>query len=153
MMVDSAPIVVKMKFKNGAIMIFSLFFFSSSCSSRSKSFLWSCYFQVCSNVESLSFFSQLSRILEDHHQHQGKWGHGWGCRDTFGRQEVHVSHLPWPIQTSGISLTTIMLRLRMLRKPLRVHLHTPEVLKMWNLRTVIQFPYKIQHTLVELFGA
>ena len=35
----------------------------------------------------------------------------------------------------------------------RVYLHTPEMLKMWNFGTVIQFPYEIRHKLVERFGA
>ena len=46
-----------------------------------------------------------------------------------------------------------MLPFCMFTKPLRVHLHSPEMLKMWNFRTVIQFPYKIRHNLVELHGA
>ena len=46
-----------------------------------------------------------------------------------------------------------MLRLCMLKKPLRIHLHTQEMLKMWDFLTVIQFPYEIRHKLVELFGA
>ena len=46
-----------------------------------------------------------------------------------------------------------MLHLRKLRKPLRFHLHISTMLKMWNLGTVILFPYQIRHKLVELFGA
>ena len=47
----------------------------------------------------------------------------------------------------------IKLCLSLLIKPLRIHLHTPEMLKMLNYGITIQFPYEIQHKLVELFGA
>ena len=45
-----------------------------------------------------------------------------------------------------------MLRLRILKKPLRVHLQTLEIFKMWNFGAVIKFPCKIRHKFVELFG-
>ena len=52
---------------------------------------------------------------------------------------------------SCLPQTIIKLRLRMLRKLLRVHLHTSEMLKMLNYGFVIQFPYEIRHKWVELF--
>ena len=41
----------------------------------------------------------------------------------------------------------------MLRKPLSIHLHVSELLKMLSHGIEIEFPYETRHKLVELFGA